>query len=386
MTRSRTRRARCRFGLVAAACGDDDDAASTPRRPRPAATDAPDGDRRHGTGADAPAGTEPAARRRRLGVPRSTDGEFGENYTPDPATCRHGPRRRRRRCPTEERARNIALATVARAVDAGRRGPGVQVLGGQRLRHRHRWRAEGRPGRRLRRQRRPPDLQDGVHPAGADVPGDRRDRLHRRQPRHAEGDLRRAQLRCPRLRHHHQLPRRRRGAGARLPGGDGAGREGHHVVGRPRSASPAPTTSPTAVTTCAPSRRRGASSSASQLPDGGDIAILLGAPGNTLDPLQEECMLETMPDNINIVASQGDAWSRESYLEGDVGDPRRAPRPRRHRSAATATRSSARSGPTRRPASRWTASSRCTSPTTTRSCAPGRTPVASRTRSRRWRC
>ena len=52
-----------------------------------------------------------------------------------------------------------------------------------------------------------------------------------------------------------------------------------------------------------------------QLPDGGDIAILLGAPGNTLDPLQEECMTETMPDNINIVARQGDAWSRESYLK-----------------------------------------------------------------------
>ena len=52
-----------------------------------------------------------------------------------------------------------------------------------------------------------------------------------------------------------------------------------------------------------------------ELPDGGDIAILLGAPGNTLDPLQEECMTETMPDNINIVARQGDAWSRESYLE-----------------------------------------------------------------------
>jgi ABC-type sugar transport system substrate-binding protein len=51
-----------------------------------------------------------------------------------------------------------------------------------------------------------------------------------------------------------------------------------------------------------------------QLPDGGDIAILLGAPGNTLDALQEDCMSETLPDNINIVARQGDAWSRESYL------------------------------------------------------------------------
>ncbi|MDP1792704.1 MAG: substrate-binding domain-containing protein [Acidimicrobiales bacterium] len=52
-----------------------------------------------------------------------------------------------------------------------------------------------------------------------------------------------------------------------------------------------------------------------QLPDGGKIAILLGAPGNTLDPLQEECMSETLPDNIEIVARQGDAWSRESYLK-----------------------------------------------------------------------
>ena len=26
-------------------------------------------------------------------------------------------------------------------------------------------------------------------------------------------------------------------------------------------------------------------------------------------------MMETLPDNINIVARQGDAWSRESYLE-----------------------------------------------------------------------
>lgn len=51
-----------------------------------------------------------------------------------------------------------------------------------------------------------------------------------------------------------------------------------------------------------------------ELPDGGDIAILLGAPGNTLDPLQEKCMKETLPDNINIVARQGNAWSRESYL------------------------------------------------------------------------
>jgi ribose transport system substrate-binding protein len=52
-----------------------------------------------------------------------------------------------------------------------------------------------------------------------------------------------------------------------------------------------------------------------ELPNGGDIAILLGAPGNTLDGLQEDCMKKTLPSNINIVARQGDAWSRESYLK-----------------------------------------------------------------------
>jgi ABC-type sugar transport system substrate-binding protein len=53
-----------------------------------------------------------------------------------------------------------------------------------------------------------------------------------------------------------------------------------------------------------------------ELPEGGQIGILLGAPGNTIDGAQEECMLETLPDNIEIVSRQGDAWSRESYLEG----------------------------------------------------------------------
>ena len=52
-----------------------------------------------------------------------------------------------------------------------------------------------------------------------------------------------------------------------------------------------------------------------ELPDGGKIGILLGAPGNTLDAQQEECMLETLPNNIEIVARQGDAWSREGYLQ-----------------------------------------------------------------------
>ena len=120
-----------------------------------------------------------AHRRRRLQPTgdwgrRLTDGEFGETYNPirprsspawlAPTVCRRGAGPQHR--PRHRRPRR----------DAGRRGPGDEVLAGQRLRHRHRRRAQGRPGRRLRRQRRPPDVQDGVHPAGADLPGDRRDR------------------------------------------------------------------------------------------------------------------------------------------------------------------------------------------------------------------
>ena len=51
------------------------------------------------------------------------------------------------------------------------------------------------------------------------------------------------------------------------------------------------------------------------LPDGGDIAIILGAPGNPTDPLEEKCLKETLPANINIVAKQGTAWSRDAYQQ-----------------------------------------------------------------------
>ena len=121
------------------------------------------------------------------------------------------------------------------------------------------------------------------------------------------------------------------------------------------------------------------------LPNGGDIAIILGAPGNPTDPLEEKCLKETLPANIKIVAKQGTAWSRDAYqqatsailadhpdIKGIVG--------------ATAMPSSVRSVPSRPPASRWMVSSPCTSPTTTRSCAHGRTPVGSPTRTHTWRC
>jgi ribose transport system substrate-binding protein len=52
-----------------------------------------------------------------------------------------------------------------------------------------------------------------------------------------------------------------------------------------------------------------------QLPDGGDIAMLLGAPGNPIDPVQEKCMVEKLNPNIHLVAKQGKEWSRQGYLE-----------------------------------------------------------------------
>jgi ribose transport system substrate-binding protein len=52
-----------------------------------------------------------------------------------------------------------------------------------------------------------------------------------------------------------------------------------------------------------------------ELPDGGQIAQILGAPGNPTDQIHTDCLLETLPDNIELVAKQGTAWSREAYLE-----------------------------------------------------------------------
>jgi ribose transport system substrate-binding protein len=51
------------------------------------------------------------------------------------------------------------------------------------------------------------------------------------------------------------------------------------------------------------------------LPDGGQIAMITGAAGNPIDPVHEECLLETLDDSIEIVAKQGTEWSRQAYLE-----------------------------------------------------------------------
>ncbi|MET0910349.1 MAG: substrate-binding domain-containing protein [Ilumatobacteraceae bacterium] len=51
------------------------------------------------------------------------------------------------------------------------------------------------------------------------------------------------------------------------------------------------------------------------LPDGGQIAMITGAAGNPIDPVHEQCLLETLDPSIEIVAKQGTEWSRQAYLE-----------------------------------------------------------------------
>jgi ribose transport system substrate-binding protein len=51
------------------------------------------------------------------------------------------------------------------------------------------------------------------------------------------------------------------------------------------------------------------------LPDGGQIAIITGAAGNPIDPVHERCLQETLDPSIEIVAKQGTEWSRQAYLE-----------------------------------------------------------------------
>jgi ABC-type sugar transport system substrate-binding protein len=51
------------------------------------------------------------------------------------------------------------------------------------------------------------------------------------------------------------------------------------------------------------------------LPDGGEIAMITGAAGNPIDPVHEECLLETLDPSIELVAKQGTEWTRQAYLE-----------------------------------------------------------------------
>ena len=67
------------------------------------------------------------------------------------------------------------------------------------------------------------------------------------------------------------------------------------------------------------------------LPDGGQIAMITGAPGNPIDPVHERVPARDARPQHRDRRQAGHRVEPPGVPRGDVGDPRRAPRPRRHR-------------------------------------------------------
>lgn len=311
MTRSRKVAAlACCLGLVLAACGSDDKS-SDDTVAEPAATEAPAAEPTDS--AAAPADTGAPAAPGDWGA-TLTDGEFGENYSnPDPAlidTGMAGPAG----LPKEERARNIALATVSRAglpVDFDKaydcwKNNGCETGTGGKLKV---GLADGFGGNIARQLFKMEFILQALTYEDIGEIGYTDANLDTQK---AISDVRSFAARD------FDIIISYPDAGeALVPAYKAAMDEGSKVITWSGTKVGEPgvdyfTYSGNDV--CGIARAWG-EEFGRQLPDGGDIAILLGAPGNTLDPLQEKCMTETMPDNINIVARQGDAWSRESYLK-----------------------------------------------------------------------
>jgi ribose transport system substrate-binding protein len=299
----------CCLGLVLAACGDDDDSADDTVAAPPATETA--STEPSGTEA-APSGSEPAAGPGDWGATLE-DGEYGETYNPeadkvDIGTA--GPSG----LPAEERARNIVLAAMARVslpVDFDQAfecwenngcdtGTGGELKVGL---------ADGFGGNIARQTFKMEFiLQALTYPEIGEI-----------AYTDANLDTQKAisDVRSFAARDFDIIITYPDAGEALIPAYKAATEEGSKIITWAGTKIGEPGVdyfTYSGPDTCAVSRAWG-EEFGRQLPDGGDIAILLGAPGNTLDPLQEGCMLETMPDNINIVARQGEAWSRESYLE-----------------------------------------------------------------------
>jgi ABC-type sugar transport system substrate-binding protein len=300
----------CFLGLVLAGCGDDDSDSSDDTAAEPAATEAPAAEPTDS--AAAPADTGATAGPGDWGA-TLTDGEFGETYNPSAATIdtgMAGPSG----LPSEERARNIALATAARAempVDFDlaydcwenngcETGSGGELKVGL---------ADGFGGNVARQIFKMEFiLQALTYPEIGEI-----------GYTDANLDTQKAisDVRSFAARDFDIIISYPDAGEALVPAYKAAMEEGSKVITWSGTKVGEPGVdyfTYSGPDVCAVARAWG-EEFGRQLPDGGDIAILLGAPGNTLDPLQEECMTETMPDNINIVARQGDAWSRESYLK-----------------------------------------------------------------------
>jgi ABC-type sugar transport system substrate-binding protein len=311
------------LGLVAAACGDDDDdggaaATDAPATEAPAteapATEAPATEApASGTAEDTAASADPTAfDPTDLGA-TLTDGEYGETYVPDPqllVTGMGGPAG----LPTEERARNIVLATVARA--------GMQVDEDLAMKC---WNENGCDtgtggalkvgladgfGGNIARQIFKMEfiLQALTYPEIGEI-----------AYTDANLDTQKAisDVRSFAARDFDIIISYPDAGEALVPAYKAAMEQGSLVVTWSGTAVGEPGVDYLTYSgpdVCAIAEAWG-SQLGEELPDGGDMAILLGAPGNTLDGLQEDCMNHTLPDNINVVARQGDQWSREAYLK-----------------------------------------------------------------------
>jgi ribose transport system substrate-binding protein len=304
MTRYRSKMAAalCVVGLIAASCGDDEETAST----SPPATDAP---------AETPAPTEPAGTTGAANEFGATlaDGEFGENYSPDPEILAQG-LGGAGSLPEEERARNVALATIARAsievdqdlalkcweengCDTGTGGPLKVGL------------ADGFGGNIARQIFKmefilqaltyPEIGQIGYTDANLDT-------------QKAISDVRSFAAQD------YDVILSFPDAGeALVPAYKAATDQGAQVVTWSSGKVGTPGTDYLTYSgsdICSLGNAWGVQFGKS-LPDGGKIAIILGAPGNPIDPEHERCLEETLPDNIEIVARQGTQWSRDAYLE-----------------------------------------------------------------------
>jgi hypothetical protein len=109
------------LGIIVAACGDDDDDGGAAATTAPAATEAP-ATQAPATEAPASSATSESSATGESSAPAGSnqwggtlaDGDYGETYNPSQATIDTG-MAGTGGLPSEERARNIALATAARA-------------------------------------------------------------------------------------------------------------------------------------------------------------------------------------------------------------------------------------------------------------------------------
>jgi ribose transport system substrate-binding protein len=301
----RTAAAICVFGLIVAACGGDDEA--------PAASSATETAEVSSESAEPAASTESAVAVANEFGGTLADGEFGENYTPDPDILAKG-LGGAGSLPTEERARNVALATIARAsvdVDQAQAlkcwqdngcdtGTGGAIKVGL---------ADGFGGNIARQIFKMEFILQALtypeigHIGYTDANLDTQKAI--------------SDVRSFAAQDYDVILSFPDAGEALVPAYKAATEQGAQVVTWSSGKVGTPGTDYLTYSgsdICSLGNAWGEQFGKS-LPDGGKIAMILGAPGNPIDPEHERCLMETLPDNIEIVSKQGTQWSRDAYLE-----------------------------------------------------------------------